>query len=182
MEITLVPLSSPRDRDALVRFLTENEFPFHVGNRLTVRDAEERIDSGRFDGPDHAGFWIDVGALGRIGYTVLDDLADNALLFDLRLASQHRGQGFGAPILRALTKYVFTNIPEANRFEGNTRADNIAMRKSFRRAGFIQEACYRDGWPVPGGAPMTSVAYAILRRDWESGSTTPLEWDDRVGL
>ncbi|TFD62743.1 N-acetyltransferase [Cryobacterium suzukii] len=182
MDVTLVPISSARDRDALIRFLTENDFPFHVGTRLTVQDAQERIAGGRFEGPDHAGFWIDAGTAGRVGYAVLDDLADNAPLFDLRLATQYRGQGLGVPVLRALTNYVFTHIPEASRFEGNTRSDNIAMRKSFRRAGFIQEACYRDGWPVSGAAPMASVAYAILRRDWESGTTTPLEWDDPAGL
>ena len=161
-------------------FLRRTTSRFTGGNRLTTRDVEERIAGGRFDGPDHAGLWIDVASFGRVGYAVLDDLTDGAPLFDLRLAAAYRGRGLGPSVLKALTTHVFSRIPEANRFEGNTRADNIAMRKTFLRAGFIQEACYREGWPVAGGQPMASFAYAILRRDWESGTTTPLEWDDLV--
>lgn len=67
-----------------------------------------------------------------------------------------------------------------NRFEGQTREDNMAMRKTFLRAGFIKEAHYREGWPVPGGKPVASVACAILRHDWQSGTTKRFEWDDEV--
>jgi RimJ/RimL family protein N-acetyltransferase len=69
-------------------------------------------------------------------------------------------------------------MPQATRFEGQTREDNIAMRRTFLRAGFVKEAHYRDGWPVEGGPALASVAYAILRRDWEQGTTTPVDWDD----
>ncbi|WP_104130718.1 GNAT family N-acetyltransferase [Cryobacterium sp. N21] len=178
MEIDLVPMNLPGDRDELIRFLTGNDFPFHGGGRLTIGEVEDRISGGRFEGPDHAGFWINVDTLGRVGYAVLDDLTDGAPLFDLRLAAKYRRRSLGSPVLNALTTHVFSSMPEVNRFEGNTRSDNIAMRRTFIRAGFIQEACYRDGWPVAGRVPMASFGYAILRRDWESGTTTPLEWDD----
>lgn len=69
-------------------------------------------------------------------------------------------------------------MPEANRFAGQTREDNIAMRKTLLRAGFLKEAHYREGWPADGGALFASVAYAILRRDWESGDTTSFVWED----
>ena len=46
------------------------------------------------------------------------------------------------------------------------------MRKTFLRSGFLKEARYREGWPVTGSPPLASVAYAILRRDWETGETT----------
>ena len=65
-----------------------------------------------------------------------------------------------------------------SRFEGQTREDNIAMRKVMLRAGFVKEAHYREGWPVEGAAPQASVAYAILRRDWGSGTTTSFVWED----
>lgn len=42
----------------------------------------------------------------------------------------------------------------------------------------MKEAFYRDGWPVEHAAPRASVAYAILRRDWAEGTTTPVPWDD----
>ena len=99
-------------------------------------------------------------------------------MFDLRLAAAHRGRGLGESVLRALTDLVFTRWLDLTRFEGHTREDNLAMRATFRRAGWAKEAYHRDGWPVDGAEPMSSVAYAVLRRDWESGTTTPVVWDD----
>lgn len=52
------------------------------------------------------------------------------------------------------------------------------MRKTFVRCGFLKEAHYRMSWPVEGAEPMASVAYAILRRDWETGEITPFDWED----
>ena len=177
--VRLTPLD-PRgaDRAALVDLLTGNHFPFHVVP-CPAREAVERaIDAGRYDDDDHAGFWIDVTGHGRVGLAVLEDLTDDAPLFDLRLAEAFRGRGLAAPVLRALTEHVFTTLPRVDRFEGQTREDNVAMRRTFRRCQFVKEAHYRDGWPVEGGAPVASVAYAILRRDWSSGTTTPVPWDD----
>jgi RimJ/RimL family protein N-acetyltransferase len=99
-------------------------------------------------------------------------------LFDLRLATEHRGKGRGAQVLKALTAHVFTTMPSVNRFEGQTREDNIAMRKTFLRAGFVKEAHYREGWPLEDGTSLASVAYGILRRDWQTGRTTPVVWND----
>jgi len=178
MSITLSPIAFPTDRDALVQFLTSNAFPFHVRTWLSVAEVHERIASGRFAAPDHEAFWIDTAAGDRVGCIVLDDLTDATAMFDLRLATEFRGQGLGVPILRAMTRHVFTQWPETHRFEGDTREDNIAMRRTFVRAGFVKEAHYREGWPVDGGRPLAAVAYAILRRDWEAGTTTTFEWDD----
>jgi RimJ/RimL family protein N-acetyltransferase len=178
MDITFLRLDDRgRDRTELVEFLTGHEFPFHMVRRPTRADVEGWIDDGRFGDADHASYWIH-SAQGRIGLVVLQDLTDNAPLFDLRLATAHRGKGYGAEVLRALTAHVFTTLPAVNRFEGQTREDNIAMRTTFVRAGFVKEAHYRDGWPVESGPPLASVAYSILRRDWQTGTTTPVVWDD----
>ncbi|TCK64379.1 GNAT family protein [Curtobacterium sp. PhB136] len=106
------------------------------------------------------------------------DLSDPVPLFDLRIAGSHRGHGLGVPALRALTDHVFRTLPEVTRFEGQTRDDNTAMRRVFGRAGWVKEAHYREGWPVAGGSPRASVGYGILRRGWETGTTTPAPWDD----
>ncbi|MGO2314237.1 hypothetical protein [Brachybacterium tyrofermentans] len=37
---------------------------------------------------------------------------------------------------------------------------------------------YREAWPVPKGRPLDAVNYAILRRDWATGTTTPVRFDD----
>ena len=158
--------------------MSGSSFPFHVVTRPLSEDVSRTIDSGRYDAPAHAAFWIDDHDLGRLGVAILEDLTDSTPTFDLRLAEQFRGRGYGVEILRGLTTLVFELNPAANRFEGQTREDNIAMRKTFLRAGFLKEAHYREGWPVTNGEPLASVAYAILRRDWASGELTEFDWED----
>ncbi|RUQ98185.1 GNAT family N-acetyltransferase [Labedella endophytica] len=176
-EVTLLPLQRPADDDALVTFISSHEYPFHMSARPTADDVRSRIAAGSFDGPDNASYWVHVDGQ-QIGVATLQDLEDDAPLFDLRLATDARGRGFGELVLRSLTHEVFERFPVVNRFEGQTREDNIPMRRTFLRAGWVKEAHYRDGWPVAGADPVASVAYAILRRDWESGETTPVPWHD----
>ncbi|MHA7262292.1 GNAT family N-acetyltransferase [Arthrobacter sp. TMN-37] len=167
----------PADADAVVDFLTSNSFPFHVRSSPTGDDVRPVAREGRFWSGDAQGYWIEEA--GRsIGMVVLEDLADDAPLFDLRLAEDHRGRGAGTAVLRALCALVFSTMPEVVRFEGVTREDNIAMRRTFVRSGFLKEAHYRLGWPTAGGGRMASVAYSILRQDWEGNTVTPFEWDD----
>lgn len=165
------------DHDALVRFMTRNQFPFHVRSQPTREDVEAAIAEGDYRDEDNDSFWIEHADLGRIGFFRLEDLSEGAPLFDLRLDSAYRGRGLGVEVLPAATDHVFTTL-DVNRFEGQTREDNIAMRKVFLRCGWLKEAHYREGWPVEGAAPVASVAYAILRRDWETGLTTTLVWED----
>lgn len=179
MHITFVPIDiRGRDRSEFVRFMTRSDFPFHVNPHPEADWVEAQIDSGRYDAPDHEPLWVEEAESGRIGIAVLDDLTDGTPLFDLRLATRYRGLGIGSAALVALTARVFKTLPTVNRFEGQTREDNLAMRKAFLRSGFVKEAHYREGWPVQGGPALASVAYAILRRDWVSGQTTTFEWED----
>lgn len=166
------------DKQELIAFLTSHAFPFHAGATPTRVQVEQRLEAGVYRDDDHDTYWVDHPLHGRIGFLRLEDLSDDAPLFDLRLATQWRGHGLSAPALRAATDFVFTTMPEVQRFEGQTREDNIAMRRTFVRCGWVKEAHYRRGWPVPGGEPLAAVAYAILRADWLSGDTTALVWDD----
>lgn len=179
MSISLTRLDpTGADRSALVGFMTRNEFPFHVRSRPRAADIEGLIDKGAYRDEDNDSFWIEHGELGRVGFLCLEDLSDGDPMFDLRLDAPFRGRGLGTEVLRALADHVFRTLPGANRIEGQTREDNIPMRRTFLRSGWVKEAHYRDGWPVDGGAPLASVAYSILRRDWETGTTTELVWDD----
>jgi RimJ/RimL family protein N-acetyltransferase len=166
------------DRAALVEFMTRNVFPFHVRPRLTAEDVQQAISEGAYRDADNDSFWVQHADLGRIGFLRLEDLTDGAPLFDLRLDGPFRGRGLGVEVLRAATDLVFRSLPEVRRFEGQTREDNIAMRRTFLRCGWLKEAHYRQGWPVPGQEPLASVAYGILRRDWATGTTTTFVWDD----
>ena len=48
------------------------------------------------------------------------------------------------------------------------------MRRAFLRVGFIQEAHSRQGWPQQDDTMHNAVGYAVLRQDWETGTTTPV--------
>jgi RimJ/RimL family protein N-acetyltransferase len=133
------------------------------------------IDEGRFDLPDAAGHWIEVDG-ERAGLVVLRELGDMTPTFDLRLRAAFRGRGLGRAALRWLAEHVFATSDKP-RLEGHTRADNLAMRAAFRAAGWVQEAHYRRAWPDEARRLHDAVAYAILRDDWASGTTTPVPWD-----
>ncbi|WP_307844985.1 GNAT family N-acetyltransferase [Actinotalea solisilvae] len=173
--VTLVPLDARGgDRDALVAFLAGHAFPFHTTPRVTPDVARERVDAGRFDGPDHAAWWVTTPDRGRVGLAVLSDLTDGGPMVDLRLAEEHRGARLAAPALRALADVTFRTLPDVRRLEGTTREDNLAMRRAFVRAGFVQEAFHREAWPRHDGGPLGAAGYALLRSDWESGTATPV--------
>ncbi|TKJ99475.1 N-acetyltransferase [Plantibacter flavus] len=176
-QLTLQPIERPRDDDAFVEFLSTHEFPFHVRPRPTAEDARARLAAGVVDGP--GAFGCLVLADGEVvGIVTLEDLEDDAPLIDLRLAEDARGRGIGTAVLPVIVTEVFGRFPSVRKLEGQTREDNVAMRRAFRRAGWVKEAHYREGWPVAGGQPLASVAYAILRSDVQSGTTTPVPWDD----
>ncbi|WP_328284299.1 GNAT family N-acetyltransferase [Brevibacterium sp. UCMA 11752] len=166
------------DRSGLIDFFTSNDFPFHVRpERWTAAGVEERIESGAFRSDDYDTFWLQHEQLGSLGIVRLEDLTDDTPMFDLRLATELRGQGLGTECLRAITDHVLMTM-DVDRFEGNTRDDNIAMRSTFIRAGWSKEAHYRRAWPVAGRTPRDSVAYAILREEWKSGAGINVHWHD----
>ena len=176
MDVSFIPLSD-RDDDELVRFLTSNSFPYH---RITAPSEElvrQLIVDGRFDADGVRTYWV-YGDNHRLGMAILERLDSQCPTFDLRLVEEARGHGNGVPVLRALTGLVFADRPEAHRFAGRTREDNVAMRKTFLRSGFLKEAHYREDWPLDNGQRIASVTYAVLRRDWEDGAVTEFSWAD----
>lgn len=179
MPITLTRLDPlGADRAELVDFMTRNEFPFHMRSRPTREDVETAIDEGAYRDDDNDSFWVDSQEHGRIGFLRFEDLSEPAPLFDLRLDGPWRGRGLAAAVLRAAAERVFATMPEVTRFEGQTRDDNIAMRRVFVRCGWSKEAHYRESWPVEGASPRASVAYSILRREWRTGEHVPVDWFD----
>lgn len=176
MNLRLVPIDPDRDSEDLVRFLAHNRFPFHVGEQPDEDEARARVESGDFSRPDNVAYWIESDG-ARIGFLNFEEFLDGTPMIDLRLAEEHRGQGIGTLALGLGTSQIFAENPRVQRIEGNTRADNVAMRRAFEANLYVKEAHYRDGWTVEGGEPTDSVAYATLRRDWEKGSVTPVDWD-----
>jgi RimJ/RimL family protein N-acetyltransferase len=155
--------------DALVDFLTGEEWPFHVESTVDGDGVLARVAAGFYTNA----FWIR-NDLATLGLVRLMDLDDGTPLFDLRVRSAARGRGVGTSAVAWLTAHIFTNFT-TDRVEGTTRQDNHAMRHVFAKAGYVKEAHYRDAWPSRGGLH-DSVGYAILRRDWKDGVTTPVDW------
>lgn len=176
--ITFTRIDPAREVEDLVSFMTSNAWPFHVNSTPHRTHIEDAVSAGAYRDEDNDSYWIDHEHLGRIGFFRLEDLSDDTPVFDMRIAEKFRGKGLGAEVLTAATGWVFGKFPQIERFEGQTRDDNLAMRKVFLRCGWVKEAHYRRGWPVDGGEPRASVAYAILRTDWENGTITPVPWDD----
>ena len=180
-EPSIVAFDPEADGEAIVAFLTRNTFPFHGAPVVSEETARARVRDAHYWSEGRAGHWVVVDA-ERVGIAVLEDLDDipggGTPLFDLRLADRYRGRALGEPILRALTTHVFETYPDLRRFEGETREDNLAMRKVFLRSGWVKEAHYREAWPVENGEPVASIAYGMLRRDWEAGTATPVPWED----
>jgi RimJ/RimL family protein N-acetyltransferase len=170
------PPFQPAQAPDLADFLAAGPWPFHSGEP-SRDEVLARAAAGGYDGPGTETIWITQGA-DRVGLIRLWDLADPTPLFDLRIRAADRGRGLGAAALRWLTRHVFLRYPATARIEGTTRQDNTAMRRAFRSAGFVKEAHYRRAWPGQDGTPHDAVGYAILRGDYESGRTTPVDWDD----
>ncbi|WP_227492738.1 GNAT family N-acetyltransferase [Brevibacterium sp. CFH 10365] len=142
------------DIDELIEFYPTEEFPFHAATSgWSEESVRERIATGYFLDETNETFWLDHGEHGRIGIVRLEDLRDETPMFDLRLAARFRGLGLGAVALNAISDHIFSNT-RAIRVEGQTRADNYAMRSVFERAGWTKEAHYRRAWPVAGGDPL----------------------------
>ncbi|MDX3540667.1 GNAT family N-acetyltransferase [Streptomyces sp. MB09-01] len=178
MEITyrrFVP--SEAESEDLVGFLTGDTWPFHGAAVVDREQARRWISDGRYDGDENRAFWITAGD-HVVGLVRLMDLGDSTPVFDLRIRSRHRGQGVGGHALAWLTAYLFTEFPGIRRIEGTTRQDNLAMRRTFRRCGYVKEAHYREAWPSAGGTVHDAVGYAVLRRDWLTGAATAPAWDD----
>lgn len=163
----------------LVDFLTGNGWPFHAEASLDAESVRRRAAEGAFDTDEDRECWWVLDGAERVGLLVVFDLGDPTPLFDLRIAERHRGRGIGTHAVRWLTARVFTAGAGRTRIEATTRADNAAMRTVLRRCGYVKEAHYRQAWPGPDGT-YDAVGYAILRADWETGSATPVGWDDEL--
>jgi RimJ/RimL family protein N-acetyltransferase len=161
----------PCDQDELVGFLCNDEWPFHGRRTLTPDDVAEM----EFSSPNVASFWI-VDHGQTVGLARLLDLADigeGSPLFDLRIASGHRGRGIGRQGTRWIVDHLFTSFPELHRIEANTRHDNLAMQRVLADVGFTHEGRLRDAWASDDGQWFDTMLYGILRTDWTPTEPVP---------
>lgn len=167
------------EQEQLIHFLTTNTWPFH-GNAHLERDLiEKTIEEGGYESDEVKTFWVENETGDIVGIVKIYDLQDEIPLFDLRIADRYRGFGYGPKALRLVTEYVFGLPEDKIRLEGHTRQDNLAMRKTFERAGFVKEAHLRNAWFSPKeNSYYDAVTYGMTREDFLAGTTTPVQWED----
>ena len=176
MDVEFRPYDPERDLDALVTLLATEEWKFRVAPRFTADEARAALRG--FGETGDLTLVIEAGGtvIGFVRAEKVDNQAEDPQL-DFRLGQQFRGRGIGTEAARRITAAVFDHSPSTIRIEAQTRRDNIAMRKALVKAGYVLEAVYRNAWPDAGGEMLDGMGYAILRTDWESGTSTPVVWD-----
>ena len=183
MNVFFKKIILPADQDRLVAFLANEEWPFHVNSHLSHEKILGMIAEGTFSGSNHESFWIlDEGEreVGFVRLFDLEDVDDGYPLFDLRIRAAYRGRGLGKVSVKWLTKYLFEKYPQLERIVGTTRADNLAMRRTFCSCGYVKEGHFRKDWSSSDGKRFDTVKYGILREDWISGAITPVPWNDEL--
>lgn len=177
-----IPLSLPAETARLSQWLLSEPWPFHGQPQASETQLREKIGQGYFSGSNHQSFWLATEQDAQAGFLRIFDLNDIAEdgypMFDLRIRQAWRGQGLGRQALQWLTHYVFETWPALDRMAGSTRVDNQAMRRVFHLCGYVKEGHYRQDWPTADGRCLDTVHYAILRKDWLTGHTTPVNWQD----
>ena len=152
------------DVGALASWLTSEPWPFHgLRQQWTEEEVLAAVSSGEFTGVNRS-VWVRDGdtRVGLLRFRWLDETSPEV---DLRVLARYRGRGVGTAMLEWAAASVFTET-ERHRLSGETRVDNLAMRRVFERCGWTQEAYYRASWPDGRGGWTDSVGYAILRDDW----------------
>jgi RimJ/RimL family protein N-acetyltransferase len=170
--LSFVPFRPEREAEALVAWLSREEWPFHGSRRPEPARVRGWLEAGRFHGREARSFWLRAGE-ETAGLLALQDLLDPTPVFDLRVAAAWRRRGVGRRALAWLAERVFVAEDRA-RVEAHTRADNAPMRALLRAAGWVHEAHHRQAWPDEAGALHDAVTYALLRADWARGARTPV--------
>ena len=164
---------SMEEAEHLADLLSEEHWPYHSEPTCDRASVLARVSA--YDSDTAMTFWVMHNGV-REGFVRIFDFDDDTPMFDLRLRQRARGRGLGTLTVRWLVDHVFQTLPSVGRIEATTRDDNEAMRRALRASGFVKEAHYRSAWHSEDGR-RDSIGYAILRTDWESGTTTPVKWD-----
>ncbi|NYF25924.1 GNAT family N-acetyltransferase [Sporosarcina sp. JAI121] len=167
------------EQEQLIHFMTTNTWPYHGNSDPGRHLIEKAIEEGGYGSDEVKTFWVENDDKAKVGIVKIYDLQDAIPLFDLRIADMSRGNGYGPKALRLVAEYVFGLSGNKIRLEGHTRQDNLAMRKTFERAGFVKEAHLRKAWFSPKeNSYYDAVTYGITREDFMAGTTTPVIWED----
>lgn len=100
------------------------------------------------------------GALGAAGLW-LADLASGRGRAGYAIAPAHRGRGFAADALTALTLFAWT-LPALHRVELHIEPGNVGSLRTAQRAGYVREGLMRSHQEI-GGERRDMVLHAAVR-------------------
>lgn len=163
--------------DTLIEFLTSDTWSFYGNPNPDPERIRSRYENQFYTGGNCKTFWIIVDDINA-GILRIYDLEDGDPLFDIMISTRFKGMGIGTAATSWLVDYIFTSYPDKRRIEANTRQDNYAMRCVFHKCGFVKESHHRNAWVGQDGIPYDSTGYGMTRDDWETGKTTPVNWND----
>jgi RimJ/RimL family protein N-acetyltransferase len=143
--------------------LVAETWPFHARARWSPDEALAAVRSGDFTA-DNPTYWATLEGAGHVGIVHFRYLTDVSPDVDFRLLAPFRGRGLGTLMARWAPGHLFATT-DRHRLAGETRVDNVAMRRVFERCGWTEEAHYRQSWPTEDGGWTDSVGYAIVRDD-----------------
>lgn len=159
----------------LINLLCSNLWPFHTNAKVDPTSIKSAIEKGYYS-EGRETFWI-IENEQKVGILIIDDIEDTIPLFDLRLTNEARGKGIGQKSLSWLKDYLYGKKGKI-RIEGYTRADNLAMRKCFTKAGFVKEGYLRNAWENEDGSISDTVLYASIYDDWKENKITPIRMNE----
>lgn len=162
--------------DDLDLFMTNNDWEFHSDPKPSSEQIKKAFHKGWYQ-DERETFWIE-NLDEKIGLIIIHDICDTISLFDLRLANNARGKGFGTKAVKWMTDYIFSLPDKKIRIEAHTRSDNLAMRKTLSKSGFVKEGYLRYAWENHDGSVSDSICYSIIRSDWEDNVITPIKFYD----
>ncbi|TFE02431.1 GNAT family N-acetyltransferase [Jeotgalibacillus salarius] len=143
--------------------MTNSEWPFHVEAIASEERLTKAVNDGWYsDGRET--FWV-MSEGKKCGLLIIHDIEDTIPLFDLRLSESSRGLGLGSEVLEWLKDYVFNRGDPKIRIEAYTRVDNLAMRKTFIKCGFVKEGYLRDSWEGDHGEVYDALCYSAILSD-----------------
>jgi RimJ/RimL family protein N-acetyltransferase len=157
--------------EAVAAFLARHTWPFHARSTLTLEEAL-RIKLGP---PEQVrSYWIreNLTVVGTVRILDVEDADSGSVLFDLRIADEHRGRGIGRATVAWIVDMLFAEYPSLHRVEAATRIDNYAMRRALESNKFVLEGQLRQTWRSEDGIRHDTALYGRLRTDNERRAST----------
>jgi|GEM_PF-198175 len=171
------------ESEEIAQLLSSDNWPYYIYSNPTTEQVIEWVKNGKFVSEERQTFWVILNGKEKMGMIRISGLRDPlpyAPQMDVRIKSQYRGKGVGKMMLSWLTDHIFTTMPEKIRIEGYTRQGNVAMRKVFRKCGYVKEGYYRRRKnQVQKDLCYDIIGYGITRDDWEQKKITPVDWYDK---